>query len=165
MSGNSPHLDAILWIKKATSLSQERIGQLIGVTRQTINRWENDEPITDAHRRRLFAVRNVLERAASRHSTPAQLVTWLDTPRGAQGYTPAELLEAGKTDRARLLAISTPSPRLVPPPAWARRPIPEAFRAGAEQRHEALPPERDDELAALIKDNDVDNDQENFPLP
>jgi hypothetical protein len=38
-----------------------------------------------------------------------------------------------------------------------RRPIPEEFRAGAEHRQEALPPPRDDELAALIGDEDVED--------
>ena len=141
---SSPHLNAFQWIKAATGLSQERIGRLIGVTRQTINRWENGEPITDANRRRLFAVCNVLERATLRYPTPAELVAWLDTPRGADGRTPAELLEMNEIDRARYLA------------AWVRRPVPEAFRAGAEHRQEALPPPRDDELGALIGDEDED---------
>jgi transcriptional regulator with XRE-family HTH domain len=157
---NAPHLDAIQWMKEATGLSQERIGRLIGVTRQTINRWENGEPITDAHRRRLLAVRDVLERAASRHPTPAQLAAWLDTPRGAEGVTPADLLARGEIARARLLAMSTPSPRLARAPAWVNRPVPPAFRAGAEHRHEPLLPEQDDELAALIKDEERDTDTE-----
>jgi len=151
-----PHLNAIQWIKSATGLSQERIGRLIGVTRQTINRWEHGEPITDANRRRLFAVRDVLERAAILHPTPVELAAWLDRPRGADGRTPAELLEIDEIDRARYLAVSTPSPRLARPPAWVREPVPEAFRAGAEHRQEALPPPQDDELAALIGDEDED---------
>jgi transcriptional regulator with XRE-family HTH domain len=153
---SSPHLNAFQWIKAATGLSQERIGRLIGVTRQTINRWENGEPITDANRRRLFAVCDVLERATLRYPTPAELAAWLDTPRGADGRTSAELLEMNEIDRARYLAVSTPSPHLASPPAWVRRPVPEAFRAGAEHRQEALPPPRDDELGALIGDEDED---------
>ena len=149
-----PHLNAIRWIKAATGLSQERIGRLIGVTRQTINRWENGEPITDANRRRLFEVRDVLERAARRYNTADKLVEWLDTPRGAGGHTPAELLEAEEIDRARLFAVSTPSPGLAPVPEWVHRPIPEAFRAGAEHRQEAVPPSDDDELFALYENED-----------
>ncbi len=153
---SSPHLNAIQWIKAATGFSQERIGLLIGVTRQTIHRWEHGEPITDANRRRLFAVREVLERATVLYSTPAELATWLDTPDVIDGHTPAELLEAEEINKARLLAISTPSPGLVRPPAWVRQPVPEAFRAGAEHRQEALPPPQDDELEALIADEDED---------
>jgi transcriptional regulator with XRE-family HTH domain len=153
---SSPHLNAIQWIKAATGLSQERIGLLIGVTRQTINRWEHGEPITDANRRRLFAVRDVLERATLRYQTPAELAVWLDTPDTTEGRTPAELLEAEEINRARLHAISTSSPGLARTPEWVRRPIPEEFRAGAEHRQEALPPSRDDELAALIGDEDED---------
>jgi transcriptional regulator with XRE-family HTH domain len=152
----SPHLNAIQWIKAATGLSQERIGRLIGVTRQTINRWEHGEPITDTNRRRLFAVRDVLERATLLYPAPVELAAWLDRPRGADGRTPAELLEAEEINKARLLAISSPSPGLVPPPAWVRQPVPEAFRAGAEHRQEVLPPPRDDELSALIGDEDED---------
>ena len=151
---SSPHLNAIHWMKAATGLSQERIGRLIGVTRQTINRWENGEPITDTNRRRLFAVRAVLERAALQHAMPAQLAAWLDTPRGADGHTPAELLEMDQIDRARLFAVSTSSPGLARAPAWVNQPIPEAFRAGTEHRQEALPPEQDDEFGALDEDED-----------
>jgi transcriptional regulator with XRE-family HTH domain len=153
---SAPHISAIQWIKAATGFSQERIGLLIGVTRQTINRWEHGEPITDANRRRLFAVREVLERATLLYPTSVELAAWLDTPRGAEGCTPAELFEAEEINKARLFAISTPSPGLVRPPAWVRQPIPEAFRAGAEHRQEALPPPQDDELAALIGDEDED---------
>ncbi len=160
-----PHLEAIRWIEAATGLSQERIGELIGVTRQTINRWERGEPIRDHNRRRLFAVHDVLERAAFRHPTPNELAAWLDTPRGADGCTPAQLLEANEINRARLLAVSTPSPRLKRAPSWVNRPIPEAFRAGAERRQEALPPDTDNELAALLdEEHDTDEDGEVLPV-
>jgi transcriptional regulator with XRE-family HTH domain len=151
------HLEAIQWIKMATDLSQERIGRLIGVTRQTINRWEKGEPITDPNRSRLFAIRDVLKRAAIRHPAPDQLVAWLDTPQGAEGRTPAQLLEENNIDRARLLAMSAPSPHLVRPPAWVNRPILKAFQAGAEHRQEALPSNADDELSALIENDEEVN--------
>src|SRR6266581_1391669 len=157
MEISSPHLNAIQWIKAATGLSRERIGRLIGVTRQTINRWEHGEPITDANRRRLFAVRDVLERATLRYQTPAELAAWLDTPDTTEGRTPAELLEAEEINRARLHAISIPSPGLAYTPEWVRQPVLEAFRAGEEHRQEALPRPRDDELAALIGDEDVED--------
>ncbi len=151
---NLPHLNAVHWIKTASGFSQERIGRLIGVTRQTINRWENGEPITDAHRRRLFAVRDVLERSTLRNPTPAELAAWLDTPDAVDGRTPAELLEMGEINKARLLAISTPSPGLATTPEWVRRPIPESFLAGAEHRQEALRFEQDDEHVASAFDDD-----------
>ncbi len=162
---SSPHLNAIQWIKTATGLSQERIGRLIGVTRQTINRWEHGEPITDTNRQRLFAVHGVLQHAVLLHPSPAELVAWLDTPRGADGHTPAELLEMGKIDRARLFAISKPSPHLVRTSIWVNQPIPEAFRAGAEHRQEALPPSQDDELFALLSDEERDTDEDWEELP
>ncbi len=160
-----PHLDAIQWIENVTGLTQEKIGQLIGVTRQTINWWKRGGRIADDNRKRLFAVREVLERAASHHSNPSQLTAWLDTPRGADGRTPAQLLETNEINRARLLAISTPSPRLVRAPSWVNRPIPEAFRAGAEHRQEVLPPSTDDELAQLLyqEENDTGEDGEVLP--
>jgi len=150
-----PHLEAIQWIKNATGLSQTRIGQLIGVTRQTIDEWKKKgTPISGPNRQRLFAVREVLERAASRHKTKELLVAWLDTPAGADGRTPAQHLAENEINRARLLAVTSPSPRLVPPPAWANRPIPEKFRKGAERRQEALPPYPDSELDALLDNED-----------
>src|SRR5216683_3749168 len=113
-----PHLDAIRWIETTTGFSQERIGKMIGVTRQTISGWKRGLPINDPNRRRLLAVRGVLERASLRHPTPNELAAWLDTPRGADGRTPAQLLEANEIDRARLHAVSSPSPRLRQAPSW-----------------------------------------------
>ena len=139
---NSPYLDAIKWIEIKTGLSQVRIGQLLGVTRQTINNWERGIPIADSNQRRLLSVRDVLERAMSKHPTPNQLKAWLDTPRGADGRTPAELLSQNEIDKARLLAVTTPSPRLIRAQSWIKRPIPEAFRLGAEHYAEALPTEQ-----------------------
>lgn len=161
-----PHLEAIEWMKTNTCLKQERIGDLLGVSRQTMHRWENGEQIKDTNRQRIYAVRDVLERAARRHSTPELLTAWLDTPRGADGRTPAELLTNNEINRARLLAVSSPSPHLVRAPAWVNQPIPEAFRAGAEHRQEAIPPNVDDELSRLMNDeiSSTDEDGKVFPL-
>lgn len=160
-----PHLDALRWIENATDLSQERIGRLVGVTRQTINNWQNGEAIKDPNRRRILAVRDVLERAAHRHPTREQLTAWLDTPRGADGRTPAELLVANEINRARLLAVSSPSQRLKRPPAWTNRPVPNAFRTRAEQRQEAWSPESDNELADFIRNEDEGTDEDGEELP
>jgi hypothetical protein len=144
-----PHLEAIQWIKSVTGLSQTSIGQFIGVTHQTIDEWKKGTPISESNRQCLFAVREVLERAASRHKTRELLIAWLDTPVGGDGRTPAQLLADNEINRARLLAMTSPSPQLVPPPAWANQPIPERFRKGAERRQEALPPYPDRALDAL----------------
>lgn len=136
-----PHLEALHWIKQATGFSQERISELVGVSRQTLNRWQRGEPIKDTNRQRVFAVRSVLERALIRHRTRPELVAWLDTPRGADGRTPAQCFAAGDIDRARLLALSVPSPQVKRAPSWVRRPVPPAFRAGGEHEQQALPPE------------------------
>lgn len=160
-----PHLDALRWIETATGLSQERIGRLVGVTRQTINNWENGESIKDPNRRRIFAVRDVLERATRQHPTREQLTAWLDTPRGADGRTPAELLAANEINRARLLAVSSPSQRLKRPPAWANRPVPNAFRTRAEHRQEAWSPEADKVLADLIRNENEGGDEDGEDLP
>lgn len=140
-----PHLEALHWMKQVTGFSQERIAALVGVSRQTLNRWQRGEPIKDTNRQRVFAVRGVLERALIRHATRAELVAWLDAPRGADGRTPAQHLIAGDIDRARLLAVSVPSLQLKRVPSWVRRPVPPAFRIGAEHEQEALPPELPDE--------------------
>jgi transcriptional regulator with XRE-family HTH domain len=159
-------LDAIHWMESVTGLSQDRIGRLIGVTRQAINGWKRGGRIADDNRQRIFAIRDVLERAISKHPTKDLLTAWLDTPRGADGRTPAQLIEANEVNRARLLAISSPSPRLVRAPTWVNQPIPEAFSTGAERRQEVLPPNTDDELSQLLdkEENDTGEDGEVLPL-
>lgn len=144
-----PQLEIIRWIRTKTGLSLERIGQLLGVRRQTLYNWAKGETISDQNRQRLLQIKDVLERAASRHTTPASLTLWLDTPRGAEGYTPAQLLEKNEIGKARLFAVSNPSPRLKRPPAWTRRPVPEAFKAGEEHYDEALPPEVAEDITTL----------------
>src|SRR5205085_8556434 len=91
-----PYVEALAWIKSATNLSQERIARLLGVTRQAIHLWEQGKALKDANRRRLLAVKDVLERASTRHPTTERLAIWLDTPRGADARTPSQLLEAGE---------------------------------------------------------------------
>lgn len=160
-----PHIEAIEWIKTATGFSQERIGLLIGVTRQAINDWKRGFPIADHNRRRLFAVLDVLKRASLQHPTSAELAAWLDTPCGADGRTPAQLLEDNEINRARLFAVSSPSPGLRQVPSWVNQPIPEAFRVGAERRQKALPPDTDNELIALInEEHSTDEDGEDLAL-
>jgi len=135
------HVEALDWIKERTNYGWDRVAALLGVSRQTVNSWRNDKPIEDENRRRILAVRNVLERANERYQTRDELVTWLDNPRGLDGRTPAQLLETGEIDRARLLAVARRSANVQVPRAWARRPAAERFRGTVEQREEAVPPE------------------------
>lgn len=144
-----PHVAAVRWIKDATALSDERIARLAGVERQTLLNWQRGRAISNPNRQRLYAVREILERASRRHPSPEHLVAWLYTPAGTDGLTPAQLLEAGDLDQARYLAVASPSPDLQPPPAWVRRPVPPAFKKGAEHPMEALPPEEADVNDAL----------------
>lgn len=159
-------LDAIHWMENMTGLSQDRIGKLIGVSRQAINGWKRGGRIADDNRQRIFAVRDVLKRALTKYPSRDLLTTWLDTPRGADGRTPAQLIEANEINRARLLAMSSPSPRLAAVPPWVNRYVPEAFRAGAERRQEALPRETESELTKLIENGEygIDEDGGAFPL-
>jgi len=140
-----PHQEAVGWIKTATGLSWERVGRLVGVSRQAVNAWRQGAPIGDEHRRRLLAVRDVLERAAKRNPQPGGLAAWLDTPRGADARTPADLLEAGEIGKARLLALSSPSRGVKAPPEWAGRGAREAY-LNSRERVRALPPDRDEQL-------------------
>jgi len=158
-------LDAIQWMENVTGLSQDKIGRLIGVTRQAINGWKRGGRIADDNRQRIFAVRDVLERAISKHPTKELLTAWLDTPRGADGRTPAQLIEANEINRARFLAISSPSPRLARAPSWVNRPVPEAFRARAEHRQEAWPPDVDHGLDALIESEEDGTNEDGEELP
>lgn len=160
---NSPYLEALRGIKDATGFSWERIGNLIGVSRQAIHLWENGEQIKDINRRRLLAVRDVLERATRRYPTREQLTAWLDTPCEANGRTPADLLSMNEINRVRLLAVSSPSQQLKRPPAWVNRPIPETLLTRSEHRQEAWSPTSDDEiLADLIKNEEEDGEERPF---
>jgi len=132
----SPSVEALNWIEEATGLPKTRIHRLFGVSRRTLYDWWGGEGITDGHRQHLLAVYDVLRRAQRRYSTPERLAAWLDTPAGAEELTPAQLLEAGRFDRARMLAVVTPSPGLAPVPAWVRRRTPKAWADGAESRQE-----------------------------
>ncbi len=137
-------IEAVRWIKAATGFSWQRIAEMLQVSRQAVDKWMKGGPINDVNRRHLLAVRDVLERAAVRHAPPEKLAVWLDTPRGADGRTPADLLAAGEIDRARLLAVTTPSPGVKAPAQWVLRrgsiPFPEG-----EPRMEPARPERPDE--------------------
>jgi hypothetical protein len=139
-----PHQEALDWVKESTGLSWGRIGDLLGVSRQTVNDWKNGEHISEHNLRRLLATREVLERAQRRHPRPIDLTAWLETPQGSNARTPATLFQNGKIDEARLLAITRPSFRMRKTPEWARRPIPETFQGGGERRDEGVPPEEVD---------------------
>lgn len=138
----SPAGDALAFISERTGLSQEQIGDVLGVTRQTLHNWRRGDPIGDANLRRLLAVRDVLGRAARRYPSPDLLRAWLLTPRGTDGKTPGDLLAAGEIDRARLLAMAPPAGGVSPLPAVLRRPTPPTMRTGRESRIEAYPDER-----------------------
>lgn len=144
---STPQAHAVRWIRDITGLSLERIARLLGVSRQTLDSWRRDGQIADANRQRLLSVQDVLERAHRHHPTPAQLAAWLDKPRGAHARTPAQLLEMGDIDRARLLAVSTPSINLVQSPRWVSEPIPESFQDAIEHlpsSADALPLDHED---------------------
>lgn len=138
-AASSPWCGAIRWIKKRTGLSEQRIAALFGVVRQTLYLWQCGGSMSDANRRRVLAVRDVLERASRRYATPEQLRGWLDTPRGADARTPAQLLEVGEIDRARYFAVSTAGGKLRPSPPWAENPVREEFRRMREREQVAFP--------------------------
>jgi transcriptional regulator with XRE-family HTH domain len=148
----APHLAALHWIKRVTGFGDSRIGEMLGVTRQTLNRWERGESITSRNRQRLFAVRDVLERATLQFTTVPALSAWLDTPRGADGRTPAQLLTANEIDRARLLAVTTPAPHVVPQP---ERLVAAAFHTSMEQPEETLLPVLDEPVPGEDDEPDV----------
>lgn len=148
-----PHQEALEWIKSATGLSWEDIGDdLLNVSRPTIHAWRRGESITRNHRQHLFAVREVLERATRHHTRPSDLAAWLDMPRGTEGKTPAQLLKAGEIARARLLAITTLSPKVEAPAKWTNQHEPDAYHSSRE-RAETLRPDRDEELLEMLDED------------
>ena len=149
-SSGSPQAETVTWIKEATELPFERIAKLADVSRQTLDLWRRHGRISDDNRQRLLAVREVLERAQSLHPTPDALATWLDTPRGQDGVTPAQWIERGDINRARLLAISTPSPTLVQLPRYTDTFLPSSERLPSSE--DALPPDHSDPPFAQTKE-------------
>lgn len=141
---SQPHIEALEYIKETTGLADDRIAALLGVSRQALDAWRSGKSIKDKNRQRIFAVRDVIERATKRYQTRDQLLAWLDDPRGLDGYTPAKLLAAGEIDRARFLAVAYRSPGLRAPRAWTRQEVARPFRGITEYRDEAVPPEPED---------------------
>lgn len=141
----SPVRATISWIREATSLSNIRIAKLVGITRQALHLWEHGGVVSPPNQGRLFAVRDVLERAQRHHRSVEEMQTWLNTPRGATGTTPAEMLETGEVDRARMYAVAVRSPGIRTVPVWVRHSVPAAFQSGQEHRLEAIAPDADDQ--------------------
>ena len=138
------------------ALSIERVAQLMAVTRQSVHLWRQGGAISQHNLERLLALQDVLDRAGRFHPTPQALQGWLQTPRGAEGHTPWQLLVQGEFDRARLLAMTKPSPGLLQPPAWLSKPSPPAMQTGRESRIEAYPPA---DREPLVDDDDAPADE------
>lgn len=137
--------DALGWIKEATGLPQDRIAAILQVSRQTVYNWENGAPIAPHNMEHLLAVRDVLGRAASRYTSQQDLLVWLYSPRGADSRTAADLLAAGAIGKARLLAFTTPAPRVKPAASWTRQSMPDRSAVDREPRTEPFRAEPDDE--------------------
>ncbi len=121
VAGECTVREALEWMDGVPGLTQEQIASLLGVSRQAVFKWRQGGTISDEHRRHVLAVHDVLGRAAALRRTPDHFLAWLDTPRGADGRTPAELLAAGETGRARMLALTTPSTGVRAEARWATR--------------------------------------------
>jgi DNA-binding transcriptional regulator YiaG len=127
----APHTQAVFWIQSATGLSEGRVAELLDVERMTVRNWKAGKRIKDTSSRRLFEIKDVLQRAQRWHAKQDELVTWLYTPDREQGISPARLLLQGEFDRARFLAVLKPS-KVESTPQWARRPVPAAWRGALE---------------------------------
>lgn len=151
----APHLDALAWMKAATGLPDSRVAALLGVTRQALVRWRKGDPMAASKRRHLFAVRDVLERAAQQYPSVEALGAWLDTPQRPDGRTPSDLLAEGEIDQARLLAVTRPSDSVVAPPAWVSQAA--TIQSPREHRwHQALPPWYEDAIDEHNDEADAD---------
>jgi hypothetical protein len=114
----SPQAQMVGWILDATTLSRARLGDLLGVRRQTIHAWERNGKVSSSHLKKLLALQDVLRRARRLHGSPESLSAWLSGFPGESSETPADLLRRGMFDQARVLAVITTSPGLRPQPRW-----------------------------------------------
>lgn len=156
------HEEALEWLRSEAGLSKERVSKLLGVSRQSVHSWSAGKDIRSEHRQRLLALREVLQRAIDVQGAGDRLLAWLDTPRGIDGRTPAQLLEVADFNRARLLATTTRSPRLKSPPTWISREIPPSLRTRGDARHSAFPLADEDSIEAL---SDTDDSVRVFEIP
>lgn len=126
------HSQAVRWIQEATGLGEARVGTLLDVTRMTVRSWKAGSDIQPEHRRQLFEVKDVLERAQRTRMRPDQLSAWLEIPDPVTGVTPQALIERGEFDKARLLAVVSDT-TVARTPAWAYAPIAEPWADSLEE--------------------------------
>ncbi|MGA7732570.1 MAG: hypothetical protein WCD37_15025 [Chloroflexia bacterium] len=140
--------NALKWIRAATMLSSSELAYILGVTMEQLHMWQNGKDISNEDEGRILAVRNILKRAESKYVTPKKLSTWLKTPVNSLELTPADALHNGEIDRARFLAVATPSPL---PKSQVRRNS-RVIRSNENVRRgqEALPPEADVSVIDLL---------------
>jgi hypothetical protein len=131
------HVTAVRWLEEHVGLSQEAIGELVGVSRQAVYNWlYKGADIRDENRQRLLAVREVLERVQRQHRGTDALKTWLDTPRGPEAITPRRLLIANEIGKARALSLSAAPPREQAAAKWLRESPPDPWTLRQRHRRE-----------------------------
>ncbi len=112
----SDHVVAIKMIQGVTGLSDERIGRLLGVSRQTLAAWKSGSVIRRSNEEALSEVADIIERAASRYANPTVLQKWLDEADTELGLSPGEMISNHRFDEARYSAMagtSTVVPQIV----------------------------------------------------
>lgn len=115
-----PHTRAVTWIQDAAGMSEQRLADLLDVTRITIRNWKAGGSVRQHnHVERLYQIRDVLERAQQSYPRKDELSAWLATPSLIDGITPESLLRHGDFDKARALALLTKSD-VAPTPYWAQ---------------------------------------------
>jgi len=100
------HQETVAWLVETVGLSRARVAELVGVSRQTINRWQSGFQIQRAHWSRLASVTDVIRRVHERLTTADRTRKWLDAPEGMAGRTPMNMITAGDIDGARALAMA-----------------------------------------------------------
>jgi len=127
------HARAVEWLTNVAGLSADRVGGLIGASRVSVQHWKTGASIRDDNLRRLMETHDVLRRAMRQRPERDALAAWLVTPDPHEGVSPEQLLKQGEFNRARMLAVLSPSD-VEPMPVWAKRPVAEPWREVGEQR-------------------------------
>jgi hypothetical protein len=109
-------------IESKIALPNSEIAErLFDVTYQAYCRWKNSTARPNSTNfERIIQVRDIIDRAESRHKSQDALTAWLLTPAGTRALSPLDLIRRGEYKTARFLAASHSRERRRPEASWLK---------------------------------------------